>query len=133
MKPIKKIKVKSTGHWQKKCDKLLQEIGRMMFDKCLICGGTYSCLHHFILKSQSTELRYNIKNCIPVCVNCHCSIHQGRNDLVVGEIIRIKGLKWFEELKAIKKQGIGKYYGRLYFENMYNKLKLLTPYKICQK
>jgi hypothetical protein len=122
----KKVKkVKSLKYWQKKADAVLQEIGRLTYDKCLICGGAYSTLHHFIFKSQSTELRYNMKNCIPVCNNCHCSIHQGVSSVKVGEIINIKGLEWFEEIKRLKKQGIGKYYGRVYFENMYKKLNTL--------
>jgi len=130
MAKLKKSKVKSPGYWQKKADKVYQEIGRITYDKCLICGGAYSCLHHFVFKSQSTELRYNAKNGIPVCNNCHCNIHQGKSSILVGEIIRIKGLEWLEEIKRLKKQGIGKYYGRLYFEKMYYTLKLLTPYNV---
>jgi len=122
----KKIKAKPLKYWQKKADKLLQEIGRMTYDKCLICGGVYSCLHHYVKKSQSTELRYNLKNCIPICVKCHCSIHQGKNDMVVGTIVLIKGDEWLKELNILRKQGIGKYYGRVYFESMYKKLKQIN-------
>jgi len=127
---MKKKKVKKLSYYRGKADKILQDIGRLTYDKCLICGGEYSCLHHFILKSQSTELRYNMKNLIPICSNCHCAIHQGKSSGKVGEIVLIKGMDWLNELLKLKRLGIGKYYGRQYFEEMYKKLKLLTPYRV---
>ena len=91
---------------QKKADKLYQELGRLTYTECLICGGTYSCLHHFILKSQSFALRYHIENGIPICNKCHCSIHQGQNSEIVGQIIAIKGLYWFKRLSSLKHQTV---------------------------
>jgi len=76
----------------------------LSYDKCLVCGGEYSCLHHFVLKSQSFTLRYNFSNGIPVCQSCHFSIHQGQNDLIVGQIIRIMGMDWFNKLEEAKKK-----------------------------
>ena len=133
LKKVKKTKVKSLRYWQKRCDKQIQEIGRIMYDKCLICGGEYSCLHHFVKVSQSTELRYSLQNLIPICNRCHCSIHQGKNDMVTGQIIVIKGINWLTDLNILRKAGIGKYYGRQYYEKMFNLLKLLTPYVTTPK
>ena len=113
--------------YQKKADKLLQEVGRTLYDSCMICGGEYSCLHHFIKKSQSTELRYNLKNCIPICHRCHCAIHQGKNDAVTGRIVAIKGSEWLDEIEALKRQGIGKYYGVGYYKKVCEDLSQIKP------
>lgn len=66
---------------QKKADRAYQEWGRKTYKTCF-CGGTYSCLHHFILKSHSLYLRYNKMNGVPVCVKCHCNIHL-REDFIL--------------------------------------------------
>ena len=39
--------------------------------------------------------------------------------MVVGEIIRIKGMEWFENLQIKKRVGLGKKFNREYYENMY--------------
>jgi len=136
IKPILKIKKKrnqSIGYWQRKADKVLQDIGRIMYEKkgCLICGGVYSCLHHYVLKSNSTELRYNLKNCINICNKCHCNHHQHKDSTIHAQIDIIKGQEWIEEILMLKKQGIGKNYGYVWYREKYYELeqakKLLTP------
>ena len=62
-----------------KADKLFQELGRALYTNCCLCGGEYTCLHHFIHRSQSLALRWDIKNGVPVCHKCHCRIH-AKND-----------------------------------------------------
>ena len=91
---------------KKKVDKLYQELGRLTYSDCLVCGGDYSCLHHFILKSQSLALRYDIQNGVPICNKCHCNIHQGQDMETVGKIITFKGLGWFNRLSKLKHKTI---------------------------
>jgi len=86
----------------KKADKLYQEIGRLQNKECYLCRGTYSCLHHFVRKSQSLNTRYDLDNGIPICVKCHCSIHQGENSELEGRIVQKKGFVWFDKLIAKK-------------------------------
>lgn len=69
----------------------------------MLCGGTYSCLHHFVLKSQSLNTRYDFDNGIPICVECHCSIHAGQNSEKTGNIMKIKGIEWYDEIIRRKK------------------------------
>lgn len=88
---------------KKKADRLLQEIGRELYDKCLVCGGQYSCLHHYYPKSVSYALRYNLKNCIPICVGCHMGVHQRNDPTIINTINDIMGFDWLEELKEAKK------------------------------
>ena len=51
-----------------KCDKILQEIGREVYGEhgCLVCGGEYSCLHHYVKKSQSKAMNLFINRRINV-------------------------------------------------------------------
>lgn len=109
-KPKKTVSKKTLRN---KADKLLQEIGRIVYgDKgCLVCEGEYSCLHHFKYKSQSTALRYDLENCIPICASCHHKIHNGRDDFVAARIGIIMGDDWIRRLEEKKRDGAGKYYG----------------------
>ena len=107
-------KIKRTRN---KADREIQELGRKIYKKCLVCGGEYSCLHHFIYKSQSTGLRYYWDNLIPICNKCHSSLHRGQNDMIVGLIIKKKGMYWFDKLIKEKEKRKGKKYGLAWYEN----------------
>jgi len=77
IKPLeKKVKSPKVSTLRNKADKLYQELGRLMYNKCY-CGGQYYCLHHFHPKSSSSALRYEIKNGVPVCAGCHLRHHSG--------------------------------------------------------
>jgi len=132
---IKKPKIKrdkTAKHWRNKCDRQIQEIGRLTYDKCLICGGTYSCLHHFWPKSTSTHLRYNMKNLINICQKCHFSHHNG-DPSIHATVIKLKGEDWYEELLREKRKHLYTKAGYKYYEDMYNKLSLIKPYATINK
>lgn len=120
---IKKPKLKSKTYFQKKADRVYQEIFVKTHPKCLVCGRPTSCAHHFVKKSQSIALRYDFSNGIPICNSCHCAIHQGKSDIVTAQIVLLMGEMWFIELMNKKRQGLGLNYGRLWFEKKYNDLK----------
>lgn len=120
---LTKPKKKSKTYYQNKADKLFQDLGRSLYKSCLVCGGEYSCLHHFFKKSQSTALRYNLKNAIPLCNTCHCAIHQGTWDKVSARIALIKGKDWLDELEALQRAGRGLNYGVAWYQDQYNNLK----------
>ncbi len=96
--PILKPKKISLKGLIKKADKAFQEWGRDTYKSCLICGGAYSCLHHFIHKSQSTNLRWDMQNGVPVCQSCHCRIHSRNNPIDIFKIKtgmeRLWGVNW---------------------------------------
>jgi 5-methylcytosine-specific restriction endonuclease McrA len=96
-------KAKKISYYQHKLDKLIQEIGRAVYKKCLVCGRPMSCLHHFYPKSMSETLRHDWENLIPVCQSCHFSHHNGNPDIHAA-IIEIKGQDWLDGLKEKKKQ-----------------------------
>lgn len=121
----KTFKTKPTSYYRNKADKLLQEIGRNTFDNCLVCGGEYSCLHHYHPKSQSTTLRYDMENCIPVCVRCHFRHHNG-DPIVHQTVLKIKGQDWGDKLNEKKKKGIGCNFGKKYFMDKMISLSKIT-------
>jgi len=89
LKTIKQLKVKA--------DKLVQEIGRKIYPRCLVCGKDTTEMHHYIPKSRSNILRYNFKNLIPLCHSCHFKYHHG--DPYIGIIIlKTKGFDWADDL-----------------------------------
>ncbi|MDA3803169.1 MAG: hypothetical protein PF488_04770 [Patescibacteria group bacterium] len=80
-----------------KADKTFQELGRKMYDKCLVCGKPVSCLHHYYTKGSSTPLRYDIDNGIALCQGCHFLLHNGNPD-IQNKINEVKGEEWLKEL-----------------------------------
>ncbi len=108
---------------QNKADKLYQEIGRALNDKCIICGGEYSCLHHYFPKSTCSALRYNIKNGIPICAKCHLRIHSSDDPTINNKIRDINGDKWLRELETIKRNIFVKT-SIEYYNDIINKLEL---------
>jgi len=107
---------------RKKADRLYQEIGRQLYDKCLICGGEYSCLHHYHLKSTCSALRYNLKNGIPICASCHYRLHASGDPTYNEIILKKKGQEWADELQEIKKNTLVKTTIK-YYEEVINELK----------
>jgi len=91
----------------KKADKLLQELGRIVYDTCLSCKKQSSVLHHYIPKSRSSFLRYNLKNCIPLCNGCHFAHHNG-DPKIHNRINEALGKEWYQELEAQQRQAIKK-------------------------
>ena len=96
----KKIKLSTLRN---KCDRLLQEVGRDVYDRCLVCGNPVSCLHHYHPKSMSQTLRYYWPNLIPLCVSCHFTHHNG-NPLIHEAVLRMKGEDWSNDLWLKKKE-----------------------------
>ena len=94
---------KNKTRLRNKADRLYQEIGRTLYKKCLVCGQPYAALHHFIPKSASSALRYNLSNGIPLCHKHHCRIHSSDDPFLVTEILKIKGADWYDELCTIRR------------------------------
>ena len=71
---------------------------------CLVCGEPTSCMHHYIFKSQSSFLRYDVRNLIPICSRCHTLLHKCGDPRINQEIIRIKGHDWADELERDRRK-----------------------------
>ena len=92
---------------EKLADTLLQKLIRKLYPRCFVCGQETQCGHHFIEKSKSNRLRYELENIIPVCLSCHSKIHNrfsyslGAYD-IIDFIIKKKGRKWFNKLQKLR-------------------------------
>jgi len=120
IKPISKPKKESLKSLEKNADRLYQEVGRSLYNKCLICGGEYSCLHHFFPKSTSSALSYDIDNGIPICVKCHCRIHSSDDPTNNIIIISAKGEKWLKDLISKRHRTVKK--NKRYLEEVIEEL-----------
>lgn len=125
---MKKVLVKkSKNYYRNKCDRLIQETGRMIYKECLVCGGKMTALHHYYPKSTAGNLRYHWNNLIPLCQGCHFRLHNG-DPRIQNTINEKKGKRWLEDLNYEKKRFV-KCDTMEYYKNMLEKLKLLQPYK----
>jgi len=99
------------GALKRKCDRLLQLKHVPLNPKCLLCDNPTSEMHHFCPKSQSNYLRYDPRNLINLCRRCHARHHLSGDPSIVAEIIRIKGMDWYDGIKQdrhkIKKLNVG--------------------------
>jgi len=84
---------------QLKADKAMQMWGRRTYKKCLVCGGKYNCIHHYVTKGCSAALRYDELNLIPICVSCHFKHHTSNDPAIHNKINDIKGKAWRDDLQ----------------------------------
>ena len=88
---------------QNKADKLFQEIGRMKYKSCAVCGKEYSCLHHFHPKSMAAGLRYDLENGVPLCAGCHLRWHSASDPNIGAGMVmfmtELCGEDWEVELR----------------------------------
>jgi hypothetical protein len=127
MKPKKKLTTKPLSYYRNKADKAYQEAGARQNTCCIICGGTYNCLHHFFTKGSSSALRYDLDNGIPICVSCHVKIHKRQDPSMIETILRIKGQDWYDRLNKKRYQPVKpskKYYQEI-IDNLTNSTNLL--------
>jgi len=116
MKTIEKLR--------KEADKLFYLYVMQLHNNCCeICGEQAVTAHHFILKSQSAELRYNPENGISICNRCHCKIHIQADMETINRIITIRGQEWADNLYKIKNQVFKKYRGINYYKDIIKQLK----------
>ncbi len=61
------------------CNKLWIEVALKKWGNvCTTCGRSANTLHHFVPKSLSLNLRYDVQNSIPMCTgigSCHYKVH----------------------------------------------------------
>jgi len=130
-KPKKRSKLPAIKTTRNKCDKLLTPIIKAQHPECFLkasanCNFYTQVAHHHIKKSQSSALRYDIENLIPLCNACHMMLHANES-VWVHELIERKGIEWARSLK--EKNVMVKTDVHFYLENLerltaiYEKLK----------
>lgn len=86
-------------------DAKFQEVGMTIKKNpyCEICLIKLAyCVHHYIEKSLSNRLRYEVKNGVKVCVGCHNSIHSTSDPALFRKLDKAVGeenIKWLEKIR----------------------------------
>lgn len=100
MKP-QKAKLRSEA------DKLWYEaILKMANYKCEVCGKKAIQAHHFVPKSLSNALRFQLINGVALCIQCHFSHHHRGDPKIHAEIIKKRGKRWLNKVEKIRKETI---------------------------
>jgi len=102
MRNKKQILIKQAEDlWKQKC---LEKWG----DRCIITGEPANTFHHFIPKSKSTLLRFDVQNGVPICLKHHYIIHFSKNPDEVYQIIKTirkkRGKEWCDYIDQKKKE-----------------------------
>jgi len=79
-----------------KADKLFQQVCLLLEPNCEACGKKAEVVHHFIPKSLSANLRYNIDNGISLCNSCHFKHHSTADPDIYEAMTKYKSTEWFE-------------------------------------
>lgn len=111
---------------QEDADEILQKLVVKKYPKCECCGQPVSCGHHFIEKSKSNILRYDLKNIIPVCHGCHTKFHNkfGFSYLsyqIIADTIKRRGKKWHDYIEQTRHRTIKN--DHIYIKAQYDALK----------
>jgi hypothetical protein len=93
------MKTPSVKYLQKKADKLYQIQLIKLKPFSVISGDPTEVIHHWIRKSQSNNLRYDIKNGVPLTNKEHCQHHLSGDPDVVAQIIKTNGQEWHDDLQ----------------------------------
>jgi hypothetical protein len=95
---------------EKKCDSLCTPVVKVIHPFCEACGQPTQVAHHFIERSRSNRLRYDLNNLIGLCNSCHVKIHNRFGNSISGcldiaDIIRNKrGEDWYQKLKITARE-----------------------------
>jgi len=103
-------------------DKLFQIAGVKNNPACECCGSKESlCCHHFVPKSLSNALRYDLKNCIVLCIKCHFFHHSKADPVIHERMTRNKPAEWFAYIKNTRTKEVKT--NLKFYQEAINKLK----------
>lgn len=83
-----------------KADKLFQEVCLLLSDNCECCPKKAQVSHHFVPKSLSNNLRYNIDNGITLCFGCHFTHHTKYDPEIYAKMTENKPPQWFTLIRT---------------------------------
>lgn len=125
-KPRKRLPALST--LRNRTDALLTPIVKAQSPRCESCGGKTEVAHHWIEKSRSSNLRYDLRNLIALCHSCHARIHNRFGNSVTGaydvadRIVLKRGREWKETMDRDGRKQVK--VNREWYEEHYERLSL---------
>ena len=96
-------KALSKKQLRSQADKLWYQVCLKLNNRCLLCDGLASQVHHFKPKGSYGHLRYEILNGIPLCQSCHFKLTFTDSSLQA-KIAEIKGLLWHRKIQKLAKK-----------------------------
>jgi 5-methylcytosine-specific restriction endonuclease McrA len=90
-------------YYRDKADRVFQDWFTKENPICEMCGRPSVCGHHFHTKGNSSRLRYEPDNMIPVCSACHLSFHSKRSAEITSRLIAKRGIEWSNKLLEMKR------------------------------
>lgn len=116
------MKKNNKKHLRKIADRLyILAVLKKKGDRCEICGREAVTVHHFIPKSRSEAVRYDIENGVPVCNGCHKKIHSWDPHLS-GIVVLKRGEDWYFSLLRRSSMVVS---GRVTIQYLKEKIKIL--------
>lgn len=104
-------------------DKLYQQKLKFLSPKCLVCGKPTQVIHHFVPKSVSNRLRYDIHNGVALCNGCHMRHHQAGDPMIHLTIEKKMGQDWIEYITKARYEVVKT--DKAFYENAITKLENL--------
>jgi len=71
-------------------------------NKCEVCQKPAIDPHHYISRSASLGLKYNIMNCVPLCKKCHSQLKWKDASAIDAQICLSRGEDWIKYILAMK-------------------------------
>jgi len=93
-----------------KADALVQRLAEGQ--KCVGCGIEADAIHHFIHKEHSNNLRYDLRNFVPLCKKCHTLVHCRQDSILIYRLGKFigKDLDYLEKQRRIRVQATKAFY-----------------------
>lgn len=91
---------------KKKANDLWRIRGLELEPLCCVCGKKAVLRHHFIAKSLSNSLRFDIKNGISMCWHHHQCFHSMGDPDIYEAMTRNKSAEWFAHIKTMRRKEV---------------------------
>ena len=101
-----------------KCDRLWFKILLNKYPKCEVCSKETKQIHHFFGKHLYSNLRFDLRNGVGLCLGCHFQHHHGGNPTIHQEVITKRGKRWYNSLLKKSKVKLSSYLTIKYYEDI---------------
>jgi len=88
-----------------RADKIWSETAIKLHPRCEYCGVRENLqAHHFIPRSLSSALRFDLKNAVVLCSRHHWLWHNRADGEIYAKIVLGRGQKWADYIKRKRKK-----------------------------